>query len=112
MAIRVSDCAHAHTTDIDPELKLDSKEWDRMANVCVSRATTAMSRDAPGYSELQRHQIEDIFNSMMAMSVAAKKGTKMAAKWPPASGAVRSEPFPLLRSVVRNGPEPSRARRC
>jgi predicted permease len=24
----------------------------------------------------------------------------------------RSEPFPLLRSVVRNGPEPSRARRC
>src|ERR1019366_8568043 len=66
MAIRVSDCAHAHTTDIDPELKLDSKEWDRMANVCVSRATTAMSRDAPGYSELQRHQIEDIFNSMMA----------------------------------------------
>src|ERR1017187_1122884 len=27
-------------------------------------------------------------------------------------GAIRSEPFPLLRSVVRNGPEPSRARRC
>jgi hypothetical protein len=46
------------------------------------------------------------------LSVAAKKGTKMAAKWPPARGAVRSELFPLLRSVVRNGPEPSRARRC
>jgi hypothetical protein len=46
------------------------------------------------------------------LSVAAKKGTKMAAKWSPAKGAVRSEPFPLLRSVVRNGPEPSRARRC
>src|ERR1035437_5494208 len=46
------------------------------------------------------------------MSVAAKKGTKMAAKWSPARGAVRSEPFPLLRSVVRNGPERSRARRC
>ena len=30
----------------------------------------------------------------------------MAAKWSPAMGAVRSEPFPLLRSVVRNGPEP------
>ena|ERR1017187_3977648 len=41
-----------------------------------------------------------------------KRGTKMAAKWCPAKGAVRSEPFPLLRSVVRNGPEPSRARRC
>src|SRR5450756_2018964 len=36
----------------------------------------------------------------------------VAAKWSPARGAVRSEPFPLLRSVVRNGPEPSRARRC
>ena len=46
------------------------------------------------------------------LSVAAKKGTKMAAKWSPARGAVRSEPFPHLRSVVRNGPEPSRARRC
>ena len=31
------------------------------------------------------------------MSVAAKKGAKMAAKWFPARGAVRSEPFPLLR---------------
>ena len=29
----------------------------------------------------------------------------MAARWSPAKGAVRSEPFPLLRSVVRNGPE-------
>jgi hypothetical protein len=46
------------------------------------------------------------------LSVAAKKGTKMATKWSPAGRAVRSEPFPLLRSVVRNGPEPSRARRC
>jgi hypothetical protein len=31
------------------------------------------------------------------VSVAAKKGTKMAAKWSPARGAVRSQPFPLLR---------------
>src|ERR1039457_1306280 len=46
------------------------------------------------------------------MSVAAKKGTKMAAKWCPTRRAVRSEPFPLLRTVVKNGPEPSRARRC
>src|ERR1039458_4176629 len=48
----------------------------------------------------------------VGLSVAAKKGTKMAAKWSPARGAIRSEPFPLLRSVVRNGPERSRARRC
>src|SRR5260370_21759749 len=36
------------------------------------------------------------------VSVAAKKGTKMAAKWSPAMGAVRSQPFPLLRVC---GPE-------
>ena len=52
------------------------------------------------------------YRAIAYLSVAAKKGTKMAAKWPPARGAVRSEPFPLLRSVFRNGPEPSRARRC
>src|ERR1035438_7629925 len=46
------------------------------------------------------------------LSVAAKKGTKMAAKWWPTRRAVRSEPSPLLRSVVKNGPEPSWARRC
>ena len=34
------------------------------------------------------------------MSVAVKKGTILAAEWSPAKGAVRSEPFPLLRSVV------------
>jgi Mrp family chromosome partitioning ATPase len=33
------------------------------------------------------------------LSVAAKKGTRMAAKWSPPRGAVRSEPFPLPRSV-------------
>ena len=38
------------------------------------------------------------------MSVAEKKGTKMAAKWSPARGVVRSEPFPLLRSVYPERP--------
>src|ERR1035437_3257431 len=38
------------------------------------------------------------------VSVAAKKGTKMAAKWSPARGAVRSEPFPLLRSCCPERP--------
>src|ERR1022692_2903642 len=31
------------------------------------------------------------------VSVAVKKGTKMAARWRPARAAVRSEPFPLIR---------------
>ena len=65
-------------------------------------------------SPLRRVQRVDLRRDAehVGVSVAAKKGTKMAAKWSPAGRAVRSEPFPLLRSVVRNGPEPSRARRC
>ena len=39
------------------------------------------------------------------VSVAEKKGTKMAAKWSPARGVVRSEPFPLLRVLFWNGPQ-------
>src|SRR5450432_1994030 len=38
------------------------------------------------------------------LSVAEKKGTKMAAKWSPARGVVRSEPFPLLRSSCPERP--------
>jgi hypothetical protein len=35
--------------------------------------------------------------SASGVSVAAKKGTKMAAKWSPTKMAVQSEPFPLIR---------------
>jgi hypothetical protein len=56
----------------------------------------------------QDRKRQDRYRTGRGLSVAAKKGTKMAAKWSPARGAVWSEPFPLLRSVVRNGPEPSK----
>ena len=36
-------------------------------------------------------------NTYRLVSVAVEKGTEMAAKWHPAGGAVRSEPFPLIR---------------
>jgi hypothetical protein len=35
--------------------------------------------------------------NVLLLSVAVEKGTEMAAKWHPAGGAVRSEPFPLIR---------------
>jgi len=38
------------------------------------------------------------------LSVAERKGTKMAAKWSPARGVVRSQPFPLLRSSCPKRP--------
>src|ERR1017187_516102 len=39
------------------------------------------------------------------LSVAAKKGTTLAAMAVSGPRAFQLEPFPLLRSVVRNGPE-------
>ena len=65
---------------------------------------------------LEGHLMPDHVHMCIAIPpqhpVASVIGLSVAAKWSPARGAVRSEPFPLLRSVVRNGPEPSRARRC
>jgi hypothetical protein len=45
---------------------MDAKEWDRLANVCVVRATTALRDDINGYSKEQRDHISDMFNSMAA----------------------------------------------
>jgi hypothetical protein len=62
----LSQCLHHHTSDIDLEREMDSKEWDRMANVCVVRATTALQQNTNGYSKEQRDHISDMFNSMAA----------------------------------------------
>ena len=62
-------------------------------------------------SEADRREVSQCRGEQV-MSVAAKKGTILAVKWSPARGAVRSQPFPLLRGVSQNGPEPSRARCC
>ncbi len=45
---------------------MDSKEWDRLVNVCVVRATTALQHDTNGYDKGQRDHISDMFNSMAA----------------------------------------------
>jgi hypothetical protein len=46
------------------------------------------------------------------MSMAVEKGAIMAAKWYLAAGLSKPGPFALLSSVLQNGPEVSRARRC
>jgi hypothetical protein len=71
MKTRISQCLHHHTTDIDPERQMDSKEWDRLANVCVVRATTGLKDDINGYSKEQRDHISDLFNSMAAPTGAS-----------------------------------------
>lgn len=64
--IPVGACAHRHATDIDPKKEMDSKEWDRLGNVCVVRATTALQKDVKGYRKEHRDHISDMFNSMAA----------------------------------------------
>jgi hypothetical protein len=46
------------------------------------------------------------------MLKAVRKGAKMAPKWSTRSAVFQVEPFPLPGDGLRNGPEPSRARRC
>jgi hypothetical protein len=64
--LTVASCAHRHSTDIDPTKKMESKEWDRLGNVCVSRTTTALQGEAKGYSKEHRDRISDLFDSMAA----------------------------------------------
>jgi hypothetical protein len=73
MKTRVSQCLHRHLTDIDPQREMDSKEWDRQANICIVRATTALHDELAGYSKEQRDHISDMFNSMAATNRAIRQ---------------------------------------
>ncbi len=66
MPLRVKDYAHVHQTDFDYAGHRDSKEFDKIANVCVSRATEALKVPTGSYTLMQRDQIGDIFRSMLA----------------------------------------------
>ena len=66
MKITVSSAAHQHTTDIDPTFVMDAREWDRLGNVCVARATTALEKDLSGYKKEHRDHLSDMFKSMAA----------------------------------------------
>jgi hypothetical protein len=66
--VKVSQVAHRHTTDIDITKEMHSKEWDRMANICIGRATSALKGNAPAYTKEQRNQLGDVFSSMAATS--------------------------------------------
>src|SRR5271157_81994 len=73
MRTRVSQCLHRHVTDIDPQQEMDSNEWDRLAKICIVRATTALQNELVGYSKEQRDHISDMFNSMAATNRAIRR---------------------------------------
>lgn len=66
MPLRVKDYAHVHQTDVDHGQRRDSKEFDKIANVCVMRATEALKVPTGQYTQMHCNQIGDIFRSMMA----------------------------------------------
>jgi|ERR1017187_7115271 hypothetical protein len=66
MPLRVKDYAHIHETDWDHSQHRDSKEFDKVGNVCVMRATEALKVPPDGYSQMHVNQLGDIFRSMMA----------------------------------------------
>jgi len=66
MKITVSSAAHQHTTDIDPTLVMDTREWDRLGNVCIARATAALEKDLSGFRREHRDHLSDMFKSMAA----------------------------------------------
>lgn len=66
MTLRVKDYAHVHQTDFDQGQRRDSKEFDRIANVCGMRATEALKIPTGSYTQMDCNQIADIFRSMIA----------------------------------------------
>src|ERR1019366_5840488 len=66
MALRVKDYAHVHQTDFDHGQLRDSKEFDKIANVCAMRATEALKAPTGPYTQMHCNQIGDIFRSMVA----------------------------------------------
>jgi len=64
MALRVSQYAHIHTTDFDHGKHRESKEFDRIANVCVTRVTEALKTPGGPFNQMHCNQLADIFTSM------------------------------------------------
>jgi hypothetical protein len=63
--IPVSACAYYHTSDVDTEGGMDSKEWDGVANTCVVRAAAALKIPTGAYRELHCYHISNLFESML-----------------------------------------------
>jgi hypothetical protein len=49
---------------VEARAKVDSEEYDRIANVCVMRATTALDTSAGAYNERHRYHFATIFKAM------------------------------------------------
>jgi hypothetical protein len=82
LPLPVSKVAHRHTTDIDRQQTMQSKEWDRLGNVCVVRATKALEGDTDGYTREHRYHISDMFNSMATTNRTIRRVLEAGANEP------------------------------
>jgi hypothetical protein len=60
----VSQIAYHHTSDIDPDKKVDARPTEILANIAGERAKDAIKGGLVGYTELQRHVLCEVLNSM------------------------------------------------
>jgi hypothetical protein len=74
MRLRVSQYAHVHSTDFEFTRRGDGKEFDRIINVCVERATRALDTPARGYSIT--HSMQDYWKKRYVQYLLDKEETK------------------------------------
>ena len=60
----VRQVAYVATSDYDLTRSPDTRDFDKIVNICTGRATDALKQSAGAYTDLQRQQISDIFYSM------------------------------------------------
>jgi len=65
-SITVSSCAYVHTSDIDATVLKHGDAWEKLANVCTTRAQTALRGPTGGYTKVHRDTMSDLFGSMRA----------------------------------------------
>ncbi|MBI2815746.1 MAG: hypothetical protein HYX72_02285 [Acidobacteria bacterium] len=64
MKPRIEEIAHELQTDIDPIKSVDALRFDKLVNLCVVAATTALDNSVGPYTEFERWHFAQIFKSM------------------------------------------------
>ena len=60
----VSQIACRHTSDIDPNKRVDAGRMEVLASIAAVRAKAAIRSGLPGYTDLQGHILSEVLNSM------------------------------------------------
>ena len=66
MPLRVKDLVYVQQTDFSHELRRDTKEFDKIATLCVSRVTEALRTPTGAYTQMHCNQLGDVFRSLLA----------------------------------------------